>query len=311
MGSNSSKTKTIIEDPAIRGRVLGVNRARFNEFPFFLLNNGPANTNAVSVSANRASAPQLLSVSNEGPVIVHALAHQKTDEMTCMLQIMDGTTPTSLMNNAIHVDCIFGSRGQPLYLPEALMIDNGRALVARFTDISGANNEIWPAAFGAKYTKVINDPTLKMARKRFQNRQYLTMPYFYTITPTNSAGDTVGASVLSALGTNYEEINISQEHNFELMAMSYVSTDPQININIVEAESGESLFDAPADANYAVSAELVMGTGNFPFRFHEPRIFRSGTKLNVTLTDRSNAENAVFLCLIGRSIIKRMWNSAA
>lgn len=306
-----SRIPTIIEDAAKTGRIIGVNRARLGEHPFFLLPNKVAATNSITVSANRSSVPSMMAVSEEGPMLIHALGHQKTGAMTCMLQIMDGQTPTSLMNNAINVGCIFGNNGQPFYFPEALYLDQGRALAARFTDISGSTNAIRPVAFGAKYTKVIYDPTLKLTRKRMQQRQFVACPYFYTIEPTNDDGVPAGASRVSANGTNNEVVNISQTHDFELFKMTFIATSSSFNINVVEAESGESIIDSPGDTNYAVSANIIMGNANFPFVFHEPRLFRGGSKLLVTLTDYSGSQNDIFICFSGRTILKRKWGPAA
>jgi hypothetical protein len=293
------------------GVVTGVNLKRINEMPYFLCTNVPRNV--AVVTANQSSPPIPMSVSGEGPAMVHGLSAHRfptapavypnvTSIARVFLQIQDGGQMRGLMNAACHIDTIFGNylSGNKSYpLPEALYIDETRALHAIITDISGVQNNVRLVAETQRMLTRIPDHNLTRARDRMEKRQYLSMPYFYALDNA--------FTVLAGGGTNTESITISRDHHFELFQITAVSTG-EFSMNIINQTVGESLIDAPQGTNYALSSRLLTGSASFPFRFHEPRFLELGSKLIVTLTDLSGAPNTVYLTLGGRAIADRLWS---
>lgn len=306
------RIKTLIEASDGSGRIVGVNIKRLNECPFFQINNplsgvllNTSNGNAIDMLANSPSTPAILAVSKDGPIMVHALGIERTGACTAFFQLQDGRGTTAMMNAAINAATIFGNNGQPLYLPEALYLDEGRALVATFTDISGSANSARPVLFSAKYTEIQYDPDMVRMKERMGARQYLTMPYMYTFKPDYVSGVPGGMTQLAGGATDYQEINIADNHYFELIAISATATG-EFALDIVEAETGDSIIDAPQGLNYALSSRVICGDANFPFKFHEPILFNPSGKLMLTITDLSGATNNVAVTLIGRAIAVSM-----
>lgn len=294
------RTQTLINSPRNDGSIMAVNRRRLNEMPYFLLTNPPQNQ--VAVPANQSSPMQICMVSGKGPAAIVSLGHQKTAPMRVFFQIQDGQMQRGLMNGAVHIDTIMGTGAQPYPLAEALYIDELRTLQVVFTDISGAANAVRMSALATRYLDIQPDPNLVRVRRRMDERQYLSVPYWYTLDrATTLGGVTVGAGA-----TVQETITVGQDHHFQIFQMSAVSTG-LFNINIVDTQRGESLISAPQDTNYAIGSELILGNGNFPFRFHEPRTIQSRQRLLVTLTDRTGAPNLIHLTLHGRALATRMW----
>jgi len=291
-----SRMPTLIESPRRDGSIIAVNRRRLNEMPYFLLTNPP--NNSVALLANQASPMQVCTISGEGPAQIVSLAHEKTGVCRVFLQIQDGQIQRGLMNGACHIDTIMGTGAQPYPLAEALYIDELRSLQCSFTDISGAGNAVRVMALATRYLTQQADPSLERIRKRMDARQYISMPYWYTLDN--------GPVVVGAGATVQQTITVGQDHHFQLFQMSAVSTG-LFDINIVDTQRGESLISAPQDVNYAIGSELIIGNGNFPFRFHEPRLVQVGQRLVVTLTDRTGAPNTIHLTLGGRALAVRMW----
>lgn len=298
-----ARIPTLIESPERDGRIVAVNRARLNEIPYWFLTNQP--NNQVTVPANQASTMQIMTLSGEGPMRLISWGHQKTAAMRVFLRVQDGETPRGLMNGSCHIDTIFGNGQQPFFLPEALYLDELRSMQATFTDISGAPNAVRISMLGSKFLTQQVDPTTERIRKRLESRQYISMPYFYTL--DEATPDQGGGFQIPAGATVQSTITVGQDHHFQIFTLSAVSTDPRFDIDILDISRGESIVQAPSDSHYPIQAELLLGTGNFPFRFHEPRLIQVGQKLLVTLTDRSGAPNTVNLTLGGRALALRMW----
>ena len=291
-----SRIQTLIESPSRDGSIVGVNPKRLLELPYHLLTNRP--NNFVTVAANQASPMQVMSVSGEGPAQIVSFAHEKTQDVRVLLQLQNGNEITSLMNGACHIDTIMGNAGQPYYLSEALYIDELRSLQITYTDISGLGSSVLTMANCKRYLTQTADPTLTKVKMRMNQRQYLSMPYWYTLDQgpvTLANGETLEAT-----------ITVGQDHHFEIFSLSRVSTG-RFNINIVDQSTGESLISAPQDRNYPIGDEILFGTGNFPFRFHEPRMIQVGQRLLVTLVNRVAGNNTIHMTMGGRADALRLW----
>jgi hypothetical protein len=330
-----SRFPTIID--RADGTVTGVNLKRIAEMPFFLLPNSPQNQLVIPAGQSLQQIPA--TVSGEGPAQIQELALERELSTslgqgvdgnngrypvtpgtaspvsatsiyvaTVLLQIQDGQGMRPLMNGAAHVDTIFGNylpgnKGYPL--AEALYMDEQRQLLFSVTDlanISGVTNNLRPLLTTQRLLSRIFDKDTSKARARMDKRQYLSMPYFYVLDN--------GFSTLAPGGTNVETISIGQDAHFELFQLTAVATGGlgSFLINIVEQDTGESIFDAPQGVSFPVSSGLVVGSASFPVRLHEPRFFEMRTKLLVTLTDVSGNANVVYLTLGGRALADKMWS---
>ena len=282
------------------GQILGVDLRRLSEDSFFLLPNAP--NNAIVCQPNQSAVFQPMTVSGDGPLEIVSFAAERTGVARVMIQLEDGRSITSMMNRAVHIDTIFGSYGGALLksypLPESLYLEENRSLSITFTDISGALNTIRPALLGSKYKQWYRDPTLERMRRRMDTKQYLIRPFFYTFTD--------GPQAVGAGATVTVPIEISNDHHFKLFQISGVSTGAY-RIDFVNAVTGESIIFGPANEHYGIDNGLIVGTAQFPFRFHEPILLEAGTRVNVVLTDISAAPNVVDLTLGGALLALRMW----
>ena len=299
VGGQGARIKTLIETPD--GSIAAVDPRRLAEIPFSLLTNPP--NNSVAIPASSASIQRAMTVSGEGPCEVANFAHEQTGAALVNMQIQDGETVRGLMNGGIHIDTIFGSGQQPYWLPETLYLDELRSLIMTFTDISGAGNAVRPNFSAGRYLSLQIDPYMEKIRKRLEQRQYMAVPYFYTW----DQGLVNGGVTVGALATAQFTITVGQSEHFQIHTLTGVQTSINYDINIVDTSRGESIIDAPNNTSRAVSAGLVVGTANFPFRFHTPRLIQIGQQLLVTLTDRSGAPNTIHLTLGGRAITDKMW----
>lgn len=290
---------TIISNPD--GSVRAVNLKKIAEMPYQLLTNVP--NNIIAVPANQASPQVVMSISGEGPAAIHTFAAQRTGVCRVFLQIQDGNTPRGLMNTGCHIDTIFGNYtagSRPYYLPEALYIDETRAIVVSITDISGVANNVRLSMEAQRLLTRYVTTDVSRVRERMEHRQYLAMPYFYTF----DTGFVDIPAVIGSIATGI--ITVGQDHHFELFQLSAVSTG-LFDINITNQQTGESIVDAPLATTFNVSSGLMLGNASFPLKLHEPRLFEVHSKLAVTLTNRIAGVNRVFLTLGGRILADRMW----
>ena len=311
------------------GTVIGANLQRINEMPFQLMTNQPRNL--VQIPSGQAVQQIPMSVSGQGPAVIHEFACERelstgtplvpgyanaTDIATVLLQIQDGQSIRALMNGAAHIDTIFGNYlagNKPYPLAEALYVDEQRKILFSATDLSNpggvVTNNIRPMFNCQRLLTRIFDADASRAKAKMERRQYLTMPFFYVL--DNSF------SVLPAwpgggapFPFNTETITIGGDSHFEMFQLSAVATAGlgSFDISIVEQSTGESVIDAPQATNLPMSSGLVCGSASFPVRLHEPRFFEIGSKLIVTLVNRSLAPNTVYLTLGGRALADRMWS---
>ena len=278
------------------GSIAGVDWRGIQRMPFYLTTN-PANV-AVTVAANSVSPMTMMTVSGEGPAEIDSLAVQSTGAALVQMVIMDGTTPRALSNAALNIAAILGSGSQPYRLPERLYIDETRSIQVRFTDISGSSNTIRMVGRCGRQLEQQVENNLSVARKRLAERQYLSMPFWYTTD--------AGPITLTALGSATRTISIASDFHFDLYQLS-VSSTGAFNLNITDATRGESIIDGFQASNFAISNGLFIGSNNFPFRLREPRFFQKDTKIQLDFTDLSNGSNVIYIALGGVILADRFW----
>lgn len=290
------RIETLIQDPS--GRILGVDPRALAQMPYFLLTNQP--NNFVTIPANSSSPFTSITVSGEGPCEISTLAHEKTGACRVSMQIQDGSTQRSLMNRAVHIDTIFGNGQQPYTLPETLYIDELRSLVINFTDISGSANRCAINLGSKRYLSLQVDQYMEEIRKRLSSKQYTSTPYWYTF-DAGFVDVGIGATVR-------QTITVGQREHFQIHNLTVVATSLAFGINVIDVARGESIINAPNNTNRQVSAGLILGNANFPFKLHTPWIIQVGQKIEVIITNNSGAPNRIFLTLGGRGIADKMWS---
>lgn len=290
--------QVLISQP--NGKITGVNARRLGHLPFMLLPNPP--DNKIVVAANQAAAPILMSVSGDGPAQGVALMAVRDRACKISLQVEDGQNTRALMNAPIHLDCIFGTGEnltfKPYRLPEALYLDEGRSIVVFLTNLTAVQANVY---LGMQCERMLNpvDPQLSAEeeKRRAAERTYRSLPYFYTVDG--------GVITLTASATAQKVVTIDQDNHFQLFQLSATSTGT-FTIDILDATTGESIITAPQGRHYEIDSRMLFGTNQFPFRFHQPRMFRAGQKLIVNVTDTSVAGNDIYLAMGGRAIARSM-----
>ncbi len=283
------------------GRVAAVDKRRLLENPFFLMTDPPFND--VPSAAGQTSANTAMRVSGEGPLQLTqmgAVRDSTHTAVTVRLYMRDGSQQIQVSNVPLHIDTVFGPGGQMYPLPEGLYVDEDRAMSATFTNLDAdnpTNSRI--AIVGAKYNQLRQDPSLQRVKERLKAAEFLSAPQWYGLND--------GSAPLTAFQTRQFVIEINGGSNFELHQLSAVS-DGDFLINIVDMAKGESIINAPRNGNYPVPASLFVGSGSYPYRFHEPIIVFGGQNLLVTLVDVSGDDNTVYLTLGGVNLKVRMWS---
>jgi len=268
-----------------------VDGSQMDVIPGFLLTDYP--NNRITVPLNDSVGPYTMTVSKEGPVVLTNLAAERTGTARVMLRIQDGSSPMGvpLMNAACHIDTVFGDNEKPFALPEGFFLQEGHALeVLDISDLSGESNIVALNAGFKRLRSPVPDPTGKLARENLLRRQYVSSPYFYTISG--------GSKVLTALQSADDDITIDSGHNFEIISIQFVSTG-NFKINIFNQATGDSLICGPDGKSFELPHTLVCGTAKFPRKLNEPFMVGAGQNLTVSLTDTSNAENTIFVTLAG------------
>lgn len=282
------------------GRIVGVNKRRLYETPFALLTNPP--NNSIAIAANGTTTELAMRVGGEGPMQltqVGAVADvSHSSNVLVRLMMRDGSGVNPLNNTPCLLSTVAGVGGKMYPLPEAIYIDEDRALVAVFKNLDGDPTEARLCFVGAKYTHLRQDPMLARVRERLKNSQFISTPYWYAFDG--------GSVALTACQTVQAEIEIANDHNFEIHQFAY-SSKGAFNIDIVDESKGESLINAPRGTHYQLPASLFCGNGQYPYRLHEPVMVFSGQRLLVTLTDTSGSANTVYLTLGGKAVKVRNW----
>lgn len=282
------------------GRIAGVEKRRLYETPFFLLTDQP--NNDVPVPASATSTEQTMRVAGEGPLQITQLGAVRDathGAVMVRLYMRDGSGSVQLSNVPLHIDTLFGPGGKMYPLPEAIYIDENRALACAFTDLTGSGNNARICGVGAKYSQLQEDPSLDRVKKRLEASEFLSSPQFYGVND--------GTIVLTAYGAATYQVEIDSANNFELHQLSAVSTGT-FSINIVDMAKRESIINAPRNGNYRLPSTLFFGDGSYPYRFHEPILFFAGQKLMIDIIDTSGSGNTVYLTLGGANLKVRAWS---
>jgi hypothetical protein len=295
---------TILNSPD--GKVRGLNKQALQRIPFCLVPNYP--NNPVALTASAPAGPIAMTVSGEGPAQIVSLQQIVTValpnvNMLILFKMQEGRNFRQLMNGQINMNTIFGTNQTPYPMPEPLYIDETRRLSMEFTEAAGGAANFFPAAWCVKSTSVEADPTLEMARKRQDFRQFLSFPYWYTLDE--------GRITLTGTTTFERVITIGYDHHFMLHMLSAVfegtSAATGFNVDIIDVAKGDSLFYAPQGNHFGADSRILFGDGNYPYEFIAPRLFMTGQKILLRLRNNVAGTNNLWATLSGRAIADRMW----
>ncbi len=278
------------------GAVEGVSKDGLLDTPYYLTPNRP-NT-SITLAANGVSPILAIGINGDGPVTVDRIAGQSTGAFLIQLCIYDGSRRVNLTGSAMHSAAIVGSGIKPYRLPESLFVDDLSRIEAVITDLSGSQNIIRPCFIGAQSNRVVNDPSgrLRAGREVFGGAR-LSYPFIY--------GPDGGKITLSASGSTEVPITVDTNFDFFLKQISGTSTSTY-TIDVLDGNTGESLFNSPGDNHFQVPNTMVVGTANYPFYLERGRLYRRGQKIVLKLTDTSAAINDVYLAFGGRNIANQL-----
>jgi len=282
--------RTFVQDSA--GNLV-VNPAKMYVQPYILLPDSP--NEAVTVAANSASQPLVLTGPQEGPFEAFFLAARCT---SLAIRVTFEYRKRQLQNYGIHGQTILGcqylnvvANGFVGYiLPETLWLLPRETLIIQATDLSGDTNILKFSLHGRLYsvgatpTSVSEIPkTLNMANRSMQ----MSAPFWYT---TENPPLT-----LSANQTVQTSIHIGRDGAFELHKIGAYSTGA-FSVVIYDPNSGRRLTSG------AVHSDLLTGNAWFPYILAEPLFMKRNSWLKLDITDLSGSENSIYLTLAGRRI---------
>lgn len=270
------------------GKVEGINPNAMLTTPFQLCTNFP--NNVIALLANQSSNWLSMSVNEDGPMYFSALGAQQAGAFRLQMRIFDGQKTIPLTSGGLHSGAFCGTGLNPYPFPEALLVNEMRRIDVMLTDISGANQNVKLALRGSQWKYPTPDPTGEL-RDQASIPNRLAYPMFYC---------TDGGQIQLAGNAAIEAtVTILTSHDFFLQQISGVSTGA-FSINIQDANSGESIYNQPGDANASQDSALLVGTNIFPFSM-VGRMFKSGQKLIVKLTDTSGNPNNIDLVFGGKA----------
>ena len=280
------------------GSVAAINSARLFDIPYFLSTNRP-NT-SVTLAAYGVSDIISFGVNGDGPLKLTSIAGQLTGTCLINLSINDGRKRVNMTSCGIHSSTFVGSGLKPFYLPQELYMDELRRIEATITDLSGASNTVRLMLRGSQLRKVQADPRGNLRDwRKIENR--LAFPFIYGIDG--------GSVTVTASSTSEQAITIDPEFDFQLFQISGVATSNSYTLDIIDSNTGESLFNSRGDNHYEIASALCVGTNFYPFVLPTPKLFKRGQKITLKFTDTSGSDNTIYLSFAGRNIASQIGGS--
>lgn len=302
------------------GSIKGVNRASLYRYPYYLLTQPGTNQasapNTVVVPSNQSSLPVALTVSGEGPMIVKGIALEDTNggtfpQSTLMtMHIQAGNTSLALMSSPIRVELAVGSfmvttgvQSGFFMFPSPILLKEGECLVLRVVNPFTATTSYRLSLIGARYTR----KQYQKFKTEFSNT---ALPYYYTFNPDNPTNNVeIGSVEIAAAATVTQQINISSDSHFKLTHIMFLTSTAgdTLAINITDDNTGESLFVAPANTNFAINKDIFSGGALYPSVLPHPWFIKAGSKISITATNSGVATSFLYVALAGRLIPKLDW----
>lgn len=275
---------------APNGVVNGINPDRLGMRPFWLTLDRP---NAVINLPPLNSTTILLSSTNlDGPVDITGMSAQSEGDFLAQMGLFQGNSNTRpLMMSPIHSDTVFGTGGQPYPLPEVLRVNQLQKIAFWLTNLETSENEVQICLMGRQLQKKL----YAEREAKMQRQGNVTFPYFMTLDG--------GKAVVTGNVTQEFPLTVGTNLDFQIFQISGISTSTY-NLDIVDADTGESIIGAPADKNYGIANNLIVGSAIYPYRFTQPRMVKRGQRLIARITDTSGSVNTIYLTIGGRAILR-------
>lgn len=212
--------------------------------------------------------------------------------------ITDQGRKYQLMDRAIHADTICGSAAQPFILPITyfMAVRKGtRQLSLRFTDLSGAPNQIRFAILGRRWLhREAPADVLEKFNERFAQMDRSLLYFTTTVDPLSAIG-------VAGAGTEFQ-ILAPSDAPLELMKLTAV-TDPAgtpFEIELNEYGSGRS-FSAD---RLRVHSNLMFGTPNFPSIPFESFLLPQNYRLTGRIWNLGVGATDFYLTFTGAKILR-------
>lgn len=225
----------------------------------------------------------------EGQLLTFEDSTAGTANAQWTVRFEDVVNGMQLMNDACHVRTIFGTAQLPAIINEPLTIFMYEKLQVLINLIAGNANTTGRINLpGAVYmpTTVEQQAFINDRVAKWTERRKYVFPYWYTISPAPAS--------LTALQSLSFDIKIGD--HFEAFKLAAVSTG-EFSWKISDTLSSKVL------SNGMINSVAGLGDATFPFVFDRPFFTPKGGKIRITLTDISNANNAIWLVLSGRKIV--------
>ena len=256
--------------------------------PYYLTpdnaNLNSADPEQIEMAASSASAQVVVQSIEEGGVEIHSLSCERTG--ACLAEIIDETRRHKITGRPCHVDTIFGDGQEQFMLPESLFLGRKDPMLVRFTDLTGAPNDIRPVFHGQRIiTDRARDPKVDAYMLERQIRSRYMLPYLCPL-------DENPALQANAEGEYY--FTEDSRGHFEVRKLTYKSTG-DFKFKIID-ETGQSLT-----SNW-VHCSAGLGTAHEPFVLAGPWVIKSDGIVKFIIKDLSGSANTIYLTLSGRML---------
>jgi hypothetical protein len=172
-----------------------------------------------------------------------------------------------------------------------LRVNQLQKLAFSLTNLETTEIEVQICCLGRQLQKNIRSER----EAKMQRQGDVTFPYFMTLDG--------GKAVVGANATAEIPLTVGTNLDFQMFQISGVSTSTY-TLDIVDADTGESIIGAPADSNYGIANNLIVGSNVYPFRFSQPRMVKRGQRLIARIIDTSGSSNTIYLTIGGRAILR-------
>lgn len=272
------------------GSVRSINPLKLTERPFWLVTDRP--DNYITIPSQAQSAPYLLSTNLDGPIDITGLAIESSGACLVWIAVSSPSLRDRYLSQSpIHSQTAFGTGGQPYPLPEVLRVTQLQKLKVWITNLTTENNTVKICVHGRQLQKnIVSDKDAKL-----QRQGNITFPYFLVLDD--------GKAVLASGQMIETPLTLGSNLDYQLFQISGVSTG-SYTLNLLDADTGESVISAPADKSYGIANNLIVGSAIYPFRFHVPRLLKRGQRMLARITDTSMSDNEIYLTFGGRCIFQ-------
>ena len=262
----------------------------------------------VVVASGVTSGPIVFTVGQDGPFEgAYLTCHRRATVgfaesfQNTLVDIYDEGAKRNLMNQPIHIDCLFGKTIAapagtvgigPHLLAESLYLNPQRTLTMRFNNNGGGvgvSLDYWPAIHGTRYYSYANPSReLAVAVEKRAARARVSSPFWLTT-------DMGIAAQPAASLANYQT-TVTADGHFEWWKTTYVA-DQDFLLSFIDRRNGRSMSNNP------IYCRAGMGTASFPFILPEHTLLQANSQLQLVVQNLAAAATlTAYITLCGRRI---------